>query len=395
MNKKSIKDIDVKGKRILMRVDFNVPLDKQQNVTDDNRIRAALPTIKYVLNKNAKLILMSHLGRPKGEVKPEYSLSPAALTLSKLINRPVKMLGDCIGEEVKDAVSQMSDGDVVMLENLRFHKQETDNDHAFSKELASLGDVFVNDAFGTCHRAHASTEGVTHYLESVSGFLVEKEIEYFQKVLTSPDKPFVFLLGGAKVADKIPVIENMMDRAGIIIIGGAMAYTFMKIKNIDIGSSRLEQEMMDTAKVILEKAEAKGVEMVLPIDHVVTDNIEAASNIKITDGESIDEGFIGVDIGPKTINLFIEEIKTAKTIVWNGPVGIFENDRFASGTKALAYAIAESGAVSVIGGGDTAAAVAKFNVADKMSHISTGGGASLEYLEGKALPGVAALADKK
>jgi 3-phosphoglycerate kinase len=395
MNKKSIKDIDVKGKRILMRVDFNVPLDKQQNVTDDNRIRAALPTIKYVLNKNAKLILMSHLGRPKGEVKPEYSLSPAALTLSKLINRPVKMLGDCIGEEVKDAVSQMSDGDVVMLENLRFHKQETDNDQAFSKELASLGDVFVNDAFGTCHRAHASTEGVTHYLESVSGFLVEKEIEYFQKVLTSPDKPFVFLLGGAKVADKIPVIENMMDRAGIIIIGGAMAYTFMKIKNIDIGSSRLEQEMMDTAKVILEKAEAKGVEMVLPIDHVVTDNIEAASNIKITDGESIDEGFIGVDIGPKTINLFIEEIKTAKTIVWNGPVGIFENDRFASGTKALAYAIAESGAVSVIGGGDTAAAVAKFNVADKMSHISTGGGASLEYLEGKALPGVAALADKK
>jgi 3-phosphoglycerate kinase len=395
MNKKSIKDIDIKGKRVLMRVDFNVPLDKQQNVTDDNRIRAALPTIKYVLDKNAKLILMSHLGRPKGEVKPEYSLSPAALALSKLINRPVKILGDCIGEEVRDAVSQMSDGDVVMLENLRFHKQETDNDQAFSKELASLGDVFVNDAFGTCHRAHASTEGVTHYLESVSGLLVEKEIEYFQKVLTSPDKPFVFLLGGAKVADKIPVIENMMDRASTIIIGGAMAYTFMKAENINIGSSRFEQEMMDTAKVILEKAKAKGVEMVLPIDHVVTDNIEAASNIKITDGESIDEGFIGVDIGPKTINLFIEEIKTAKTIVWNGPVGIFENDRFASGTKALAYAIAESGAVSVIGGGDTAAAVAKFNVADKMSHISTGGGASLEYLEGKALPGVAALADKK
>lgn len=395
MNKKSIKDIDVKGKRVLMRVDFNVPLDKQQNVTDDNRIRAALPTIKYILDNNAKLILMSHLGRPKGEVKPEYSLKPAAEALRELINKPVKMLSDCIGKDVHDAVSQMSDGEVVMLENLRFHKQETDNDEEFSKELASLGDVFVNDAFGTCHRAHASTEGVTHFLESVSGLLVEKEIEYFQKVLTNPDKPFIFLLGGAKVADKIPVIENMMDRASTIIIGGAMAYTFMKAQNINIGSSRFEQEMMDTAKAILQKAREKGVEIILPIDHVVTDNIETASNIKITDGEAIEEGFMGVDIGPKTINLFIEEIKAARTIVWNGPVGIFENDRFANGTEALADIIAESDAVSVIGGGDTAAAVAKFGVSDKMSHISTGGGASLEYLEGKALPGVAALTDKK
>jgi len=395
MNKKSIKDTDITGKRVLTRVDFNVPLDKQQNVTDDNRIRAALPTIKFILEKGAKLILMSHLGRPKGEVKPEYSLKPAATVLSKLLSKPVKMLDDCIGPAVKEAVSKMSDGDIVMLENLRFHKEETDNDQGFSKELASLGDVFVNDAFGTCHRAHASTEGVTHYLESVSGLLVEKEIEYFQKILTSPDKPFVFLLGGAKVADKIPVIENMMDKASIIIIGGAMAYTFMKVNNVDIGSSRFEQEMVDTAKAILAKAREKGVEIVLPIDHVVTDNIEAGSNIKITDGESIEKGFIGVDIGPKTINLFIEELKIAKTIVWNGPVGIFENDRFANGTKALAYTIAESDAVSVIGGGDTAAAVAKFNVADKMSHISTGGGASLEYLEGKVLPGVAALAEKK
>ncbi len=395
MNKKSIKDTDITGKRVLTRVDFNVPLDKQQNVTDDNRIRAALPTIKFILEKGAKLILMSHLGRPKGEVKPEYSLKPAATVLSKLLSKPVKMLDDCIGPAVKEAVSKMSDGDIVMLENLRFHKEETDNDQGFSKELASLGDVFVNDAFGTCHRAHASTEGVTHYLESVSGLLVEKEIEYFQKILTNPDKPFVFLLGGAKVADKIPVIENMMDKASIIIIGGAMAYTFMKVNNVDIGSSRFEQEMVDTAKAILAKAREKGVEIVLPIDHVVTDNIEAGSNIKITDGESIEKGFIGVDIGPKTINLFIEELKAAKTIVWNGPVGIFENDRFANGTKALAYTIAESDAVSVIGGGDTAAAVAKFNVADKMSHISTGGGASLEYLEGKVLPGVAALAEKK
>ena len=394
MNKKSIKDIDVKGKRVLMRVDFNVPLDKQQNVTDDNRIRAALPTIKYILDNNAKLILMSHLGRPKGEVKPEYSLKPAAEALRELINKPVKMLSDCIGKDVHDAVSQMSDGEVVMLENLRFHKEETANESAFAEQLASLGDVFVNDAFGTSHRAHASTEGVTHYLESVSGLLVEKEIEYFQKVLTNPDKPFIFLLGGAKVADKIPVIENMMDRASTIIIGGAMAYTFMKAQNINIGSSRFEQEMMDTAKAILQKAREKGVEIVLPIDHVVTDNIEAASNIKITDGEAIEEGFMGVDIGPKTINLFIEEIKTAKTIVWNGPVGIFENDKFANGTKALAGAIAESEAVSVIGGGDTAAAVAKFDTADKMSHISTGGGASLEYLEGRILPGVAALSNK-
>jgi 3-phosphoglycerate kinase len=394
MNKKSIKDIDVKGKRVLMRVDFNVPLDKNQNVTDDNRIKSAIPTIKHVLDNGAKLILMSHLGRPKGEAKPEYSLRPAAVALSKLINKPVKMLSDCIGPEVKDAVSKMSDGDIVMLENLRFHKQETDNDQAFSKELASLGDVFVNDAFGTCHRAHASTEGVTHYLESVSGLLVEKEIEYFQKVVTSPDKPFVFLLGGAKVADKIPVIENMMDKASTIIIGGAMAYTFMKVKNVDIGSSRFEQEMVETAKSILEKAKTKGVDIVLPIDHVITDNIDTASDVRITDGESIESGFMGVDIGPKSINLFIEEINTAKTIVWNGPVGIFENDRFANGTKALADAIAKSDAVSVIGGGDTAAAVAKFGLVDKMSHISTGGGASLEYLEGKGLPGVAALADK-
>jgi len=394
MNKKSLKDIDIKGRRVLMRVDFNVPLDKGLNVTDDNRIRAALPTIEYVLKNNGRLILMSHLGRPKGEVKPEYSLKPAAEALSRLIKKPVKMLNDCIGKEVKEAVFEITEGSIVMLENLRFHKQETSNDQDFAKELASLGEVFVNDAFGTCHRAHASTEGVTHYLESVSGFLVEKEIEYFQKVLTNPEKPFLFLLGGAKVADKIPVIENMMDKASTIIIGGAMAYTFLKAKGFDIGSSRFEQEMAETVRVILEKAAEKGVEIVLPVDHVITDNIETCSNIRITEGASIEDGFMGVDIGPKTINLFMEEIKTAKTIVWNGPVGIFENDRFANGTKAMADAIAGSEAVSVIGGGDTAAAVSKFNVADKMSHISTGGGASLEYLEGKTLPGIAALTDK-
>jgi 3-phosphoglycerate kinase len=304
------------------------------------------------------------------------------------------MLSDCIGDEVKKTVQAMSNGDVVMLENLRFYKQEEANDPAFAKDLALLGEVFVNDAFGTCHRAHASTEGVTHYLESVSGFLVEKEIKYFQKILTKPDKPFLFLLGGAKVADKIPVIENMMDKADTILIGGAMAYTFMKVKGIDVGSSRLEEEMYDTVKNILAKAKAKGAEIALPVDHVVTDNIETAQNVKTTSGETIEKGWIGVDIGPKTIKLFSDKLSKAKTIVWNGPVGIFENDKFSQGTKALAKAIAGIKATSVIGGGDTAAAVLKFGVADKMSHISTGGGASLEYLEGKILPGIASLTDK-
>ena len=395
MNKKSIKDIDIQGKKVLMRVDFNVPLDKNLAITDDNRIRAALPSIEYILARDAKLILMSHLGRPKGEKRKEFSLAPAAVRLSELIGKPVKMLDDCIGDSVKEAVSAMNSGDLILLENLRFHKQETENDASFAKELASLGDIFVNDAFGTCHRAHASTEGVTHYLESVSGFLVEKEIEYFQKVVTSPDKPFAFILGGAKVADKIPVIENMMEKCDLIFIGGAMAYTFLKVNGIDVGSSRMEEEMIDTVKAIKDKASSKGVEIVLPIDHVITDDFETAENVRITDGESIESGWMGVDIGPKSIELFKDKLKQVKTIVWNGPVGVFENDKFAAGTKALCDAIAESDATTVIGGGDTAAAVLKFNVADKMSHISTGGGASLEFLEGKVLPGVAALSDKE
>jgi 3-phosphoglycerate kinase len=394
MNKRSIKDLDIAGKRVLMRVDFNVPLDKDQNITDDNRIRAALPTIRYILGQKAKLILISHLGRPKGEEKPEFSLKPVALHLSALLGNPVRMLKDCVGLEVEEAVSSMNNSDVLLLENLRFHKQETANDPAFAKSLSLLGDIFVNDAFGTCHRAHASTEGVTHYLESVSGFLVEKEIEYFQKILTHPEKPFVFLLGGVKVADKIPVIENMMDKADTIIIAGAMAYTFMKVEGIDIGSSRFEADMTDTVKSILSKAEAGGIDIVLPIDHVVTDNIETAVHVQSTEDKAIPEGWIGVDIGRKTIELYRGILSQAKTIVWNGPVGIFENNKFANGTKMLAVIIANSNAISVIGGGDTAAAVAKFGVADKMSHISTGGGASLEYLEGKALPGIAALSDR-
>ena len=394
MNKKSIKDLDIAGKRVLMRVDFNVPLDSSKNITDDNRMRAALPTIRYILSQKAKLILISHLGRPKGTVKPEFSLKPVALHLSVLLRKPVKMLKDCICPEVEQAVSSMNDSDVILLENLRFHKEETDNDPAFAKSLSLLGDIFVNDAFGTCHRAHASTEGVTHYLESVSGFLVEKEIEYFQSILTQPEKPFVFLLGGAKVADKIPVIENMMDKADTIIIAGAMAYTFMKVEGIDIGSSRFEADMEGIAQSILDKAKARGIDIVLPIDHVVTDNIETAIHVQSTDNKDISGGWIGVDIGRKTIELYRSILLKAKTIVWNGPVGIFENNKFANGTKMLAVIIADSNAISVIGGGDTAAAVAKFGVTDKMSHISTGGGASLEYLEGKALPGIAALADR-
>lgn len=394
MNKKSVKDIDLKGKRILMRVDFNVPLNKQGGITDDVRIKAALETINYCLDQGVSLVLMSHLGRPKGEAKPEYSLGPVAKRLAELLNKPVEMLSDCIGEAVNSRVLAMKPGEVILLENLRFHKQETKNDPEFAKQLASLGEVFVNDAFGTCHRAHASTEGITHYLESVSGFLVQKEIEYFQKVLTQAERPFLFILGGAKVADKIPVIENMLQRADCILIGGAMAYTFLKVGGVEIGSSRLEAESIPIVEKILTKAKSVKVEIVLPLDHVVSDNIEGTHQVKTTEAENIEAGFMGVDVGPKTIKLFCDKIAQSKTIVWNGPVGIFENEKFAGGSEAIAKKIAQSAAVSVIGGGDTAAAVKKFSLTEVMSHISTGGGASLEYLEGKTLPGIAALTDK-
>lgn len=401
MRKKTVKDIDLKGKRVLLRADFNVPLDDKLNITDDNRIRKALETINYVIRAGGKLILMSHLGRPKGERKPEFSLEPVAKHISELLGKPVKLLEDCIGDKVKAAVGDMNEGDVVVLENLRFHKGETKNDPEFAKELAQLGDVFVNDAFGTCHRAHASTEGITRYLESVSGFLVQKEIEYFSKVLTSSPRPFIFILGGAKVSDKIPVIENMIDKADSLLIGGAMAYTFMKVQGIDVGSSRIEEESFAIVEKILKKAKDQGVTILLPVDHIIipkgsdlTADFKDPGEIKTTAGACVDSGWMAVDIGPKTIDLFRGKIREAKTIVWNGPVGIFEKDAFAKGSQAIAVAIAESGAISVIGGGDTAAAVAKFSLSDKMSHISTGGGASLEYLEGKVLPGIAALADR-
>ncbi|MGD2279482.1 MAG: phosphoglycerate kinase [Candidatus Omnitrophota bacterium] len=391
--KKAVTDIDVKGKRVLMRADFNVPLDDKCRITDDSRIAAALPTIKYVLDNGGKLILMSHLGRPKGEVKMELSLSPVAERLSELLKKNVKKMDDCVGEDVEDAVSKMEEGDVILLENLRFHKEETKNDPDFAKQLATLGDVFVNDAFGTCHRAHASTVGVTEHLPSVAGFLVRKEIEYFEKVTKNPEKPFCLMLGGAKVADKIPVIENMMDKIDFLLIGGAMAYTFLKSRLKGIGASRVEEEMLDTAEKIFQMASTKKVGIFLPKDHVVAREVSPKAKRKIMD-ENISDSWIGLDIGPKTIKSYESVLRESKTIVWNGPVGLFEMKPFSTGTRELAKFLARLKATTVIGGGDTAAAIYQMKLGDKMSHISTGGGASLEYLEGKDLPGIAALADK-
>jgi len=392
MEKKTVKDINLNGKRVFMRADFNVPLDQNLNITDDTRIKAALPTINYILKNNGKLILSSHLGRPKGPAD-SLRLTPVANRLSKLLNKPVKKLDDCIGDSVKKEVSQMKPGDVLLLENVRFYAEEEKNDANFAKKLAELADIYVNDAFGTCHRAHASTEGIAKFLPAVAGFLVEKEIAYFEKALKNPDKPFVLILGGAKVSDKIGVIENMLDKVNAILIGGGMAYTFLKAKGVNIGSSKLEKDKIDIAKDILSKAEAKKVKIILPIDHLNV--LEINENAKTSISKiSIPDGFIAVDIGPETISLFKNELKSAKTIVWNGPVGIFEMKPFSKGTEELAKFVADLKAIKIIGGGDTVAAVEEYNVADKMSHVSTGGGASLEYLEGKVLPGIAALNNK-
>lgn len=392
--KKSLTDIDVKGKRVLMRADFNVPLDDARNITDDSRIVAALPSIKYILENGGKLILMSHLGRPKGEgVEADLTLDPVAERLSALLKKEVKKLDDCVGEDVEEAVSNMKEGDVILLENLRFHKEEKKNDPAFAKQLASLGDVFVEDAFGTCHRAHASTEGITKDLPSVAGFLVQKEIEYFEKVTKNPDKPFCLMLGGAKVSDKIPVIENMLDKVDYVLIGGAMAYTFLKSRLKGIGASRVENDMLDTVDETFKKASAMNVSLFLPKDHVVAKEVSEKAKRK-TVGESIPDGWIGLDIGPKTVKSFESILKESKTIVWNGPMGLFEMKPFAKGTNELAKFISKLDATTVIGGGDTAAAINQLKLGGKMSHMSTGGGASLEYLEGKELPGIAALDDK-
>lgn len=394
MNKKTIEDINLKNKKVLVRVDFNVPLDENRNITDDTRIRAALPTIKYLLDQQAKVILMSHLGRPKGQFKPEFSLKPVAKRLSELLGQEVIMAEDVVGESAKKAVAEMKDGDVVLLENVRFHKEETDNDPEFAKALASFGEVYVNDAFGTAHRAHASTEGVAHYLPAVAGYLIKKELEIMGKALSNPERPFVAILGGAKVSDKIGVIENLIDKVDTLIIGGGMAYTFFKARGYEIGGSLLEADKVELAKSLEEKAKEKGVKFLLPVDNVVAKEFKADAEHKVVSSDQIPAGWQGLDIGPETRELYGKEIKNAKTVVWNGPMGVFEMPAFAEGTKAIAQYMSECEGTTIIGGGDSAAAVEQMGFADKMTHISTGGGASLEFLEGKVLPGVAALDDK-
>lgn len=391
--KKSIKDIDVKGKRVFVRVDFNVPMEDGK-ITDDTRIRAAIPTIEKLVESGAKVILASHLGRPKGEVKEEMRLTAVGEHLSKLIGEKVTKLEDCIGEEVEKAVSAMNEGDIVLLENVRFHKGEEKNDEELSKAFASLADVYVNDAFGTAHRAHASTEGVAKFIPGVSGLLMEKELDVLGKALTNPERPFTAIIGGAKVKDKIGVIDNLLDKVDNLIIGGGLSFTFIKAQGYSIGKSLLEEDKIDLARGFIEKAKEKGVNLLMPIDAVVATEFSKDAESKVVDISEIPDDWMGLDIGPKTAEKYAEVIKNSKLIIWNGPMGVFEMDKFAGGTKAVAEAMAETEGYTVIGGGDSVAAVEKFNVADKMDHISTGGGASLELMEGKQLPGIVALQDK-
>ncbi len=398
--KKSIADVNCKDKRCLVRVDFNVPLDDNKKVTDDNRIISALPTIKYLLENNAKVILMSHLGRPKGAVNMKYSLAPAAERLSQLLGKPVKLADDVVGDSAKKLVSQVKSGEVVMLENLRFHAEEEKNDPEFCKQLASFADVYVNDAFGTAHRAHASTAGISKYVdESVAGFLIEKELKFLGGALDNPQRPFVAILGGSKVSDKIGVIENLLNKVDCLLIGGGMAYTFFKAQGYEIGTSICESDKIDLAKSLLQKAKAKNVKMLLPVDTKVAEEfpnpIDAPIGVEVVDSDKIPADKMGLDIGEKTQKLYADTVKNAKTVVWNGPMGVFENPTLAQGTKAVAQALADnSGAVTIIGGGDSAAAAIQMGFADKISHISTGGGASLEFLEGLELPGIACLDNK-
>ena len=394
MNKKTVVDIDLKGKKVLVRCDFNVPMDKEQNITDNRRIVAAIPTIKYLLEQNCKVILCSHLGRPKGEVKKEFSLEPVAKELSRLLGKEVIMAKDVIGEDAKAKANDLQEGEVMLLENVRFHREETDNDPEFSKQLASLAEVFVNDAFGTAHRAHASTEGVTKYLPAVSGFLIEKELKFLGEALENPERPFVAILGGAKVSDKIGVIDSLLEKVDKLMIGGGMAYTFFKAQGYEVGNSLCEPDKCDLALELMEKAKEKGVKFILPIDTKVGKEFKPDTESKTVAWTEIPEGWEGFDIGEKTIEMFKEELKDAKTVIWNGPVGLFEFEQFAIGTNAIAKALAELDACKIIGGGDSAAAVEKAGLASKMTHISTGGGASLEFLEGKKLPGIEALQDK-
>ncbi len=395
LNKKTIEDIDVKGKRVLARCDFNVPL-KDGEITNDKRIVAALPTIKYLMEHGAKVILCSHLGRPKGEYKPEFSLAPVAKKLSEYLGVEVKLAQDpeVVGENAKKLAAELKDGEVMLLENVRFRAEETKNEENFSKELASLADIFVNDAFGTAHRAHCSTTGVAAYLPAVCGFLIQKEIKFMGGALANPKRPLVAILGGAKVSDKIGVISNLIDKCDTIIIGGGMAYTFMKYLGHSIGDSLLEADWIEKAGEMMADAKAKGVNFLIPVDNKVGKEYDENTESKIVSSDEIPDGWMGLDIGPKSMEVFCDAIKGAGTVIWNGPMGVSEWDNFAAGTIAVANAVAESGAVSIIGGGDSVAAVTKLGFADKMSHISTGGGASLEFLEGKELPGIAALQDK-
>ena len=395
LNKKTVEDLDVKGKKVLVRCDFNVPLENGE-ITNDKRIVAALPTIKYLIEHGAKVILCSHLGRPKGEYKPEFSLKPVAKRLSEYLGKEVKLAEDpeVVGENAKKMAAELADGDVMLLENVRFRKEETKNEENFSKELASLADLYVNDAFGTAHRAHCSTTGVAAFLPSACGYLIQKEIKFMGEALANPKRPLVAILGGAKVSDKIGVITNLLDKCDTLIIGGGMAYTFMKALGHSIGTSLLEEDKVELAGQMMQTAKEKGVKFLIPVDNKVGREYKPDTEAKIVPSDEIPDGWMGLDIGPESQKLFADAVKGAGTVIWNGPMGVSEWDNFAQGTIAVAKAVADSGAISIIGGGDSVAAVTKLGFADKMSHISTGGGASLEFLEGKELPGIAAIDNK-
>ncbi len=393
LNKKTVEDLQVQGKKVLVRCDFNVKMENGV-ITSDKRIVASLPTIKYLIANGAKVILCSHLGRPKGEVVPEFSLAPVAARLSELLGQEVKMAKDVVGESAQALAADLKDGEVLLLENVRYEKGETKNDPELSKKFADLAELYVNDAFGSAHRAHSSTTGVADHLPAACGYLIQKEIEFIGGALENPQRPLVAILGGAKVSDKIGVITNLIDKCDTLIIGGGMAYTFMKSMGYEIGTSLLEADKIELAAEMMKKAEEKGVKFLIPVDNKVGKEYKADTEAKVVDSDKIPEGWMGLDIGPKTQKIFAEAVKDAGTVIWNGPMGVSEWEAFASGTIAVATAIAESGAISIIGGGDSAAAIQKLGFADKMSHISTGGGASLEYLEGKELPGIAALNEK-
>ena len=393
-NKKSVEDIDVSGKKVIARCDFNVPQDENGNITDDKRIRASLETINYLLDHNAAVILCSHLGRPKGEVNMKYSLAPVAKRLSELLGKEVKLAKDVVGEDAKKLAAEVKPGEVVLLENVRFEKGETKNDAALAKAMADMADIYVNDAFGTAHRAHASTAGIADYLPAVCGFLIKKEISIMGKALSDPARPFVAILGGAKVSDKIGVIENLIDKCDTIIIGGGMAYTFSKAQGGEIGTSLCEEDKIELALGLLKKAADKGVKLLLPVDTVCADKFAPDANTQVVKAGAIPDGWQGLDIGPETVKLYCDAVADAGTVIWNGPMGVFEFPAFAKGTEAVAEALSKTSAITIIGGGDSAAAVQQLGYADKMTHISTGGGASLEFMEGKELPGVACLLDK-